>query len=242
MEQETKDLRAAKLKSEAPGKRAGPPQHQLVYSRLREMILFGDLTPGQPVTIQGLVQALGAGMTPVREALRRLTAEGALEFRDNRRIVVPVLDRAALEQLAFARAALEPDLARRAAQRIEEKDISELEAVDSALDRAINAADIRGYLSGNYAFHQRLYRSAGAPILAEMVDGLWLRFGPSLAGVLSTLGPRSGPDMHKALLTALRAGDAAAAAEAIRADLAQGLGRLTQGLAEADAPRDKSSD
>ena len=52
------------------------PSHELTYVRLRDMVLFGTLAPGQPVTIQGLISDLGAGMTPVREAIRRLTAEG----------------------------------------------------------------------------------------------------------------------------------------------------------------------
>ena len=53
---------------------AKTPIHQHVYERLRKMILFGDLAPGQGVTIQGLTAALDAGMTPVREAIRRLIA------------------------------------------------------------------------------------------------------------------------------------------------------------------------
>ena len=53
---------------------AGLPTHEVVYRRLRDMILFGELAPGQPVTIQGLVERLEVGMTPVREALRRLMA------------------------------------------------------------------------------------------------------------------------------------------------------------------------
>ena len=51
------------------------PTHEITYARLRDMILFGLLEPGAPVTIQGLINDLGAGMTPVREALRRLAAE-----------------------------------------------------------------------------------------------------------------------------------------------------------------------
>ena len=89
---------------------AGLPAHERVYRRLRTMVLFGELEPGQAVTIQGLTDQLGVGMTPVREALRRLIAEGALAFQDNRRICVPVLDAAAVEQLGLARAALELSL------------------------------------------------------------------------------------------------------------------------------------
>ena len=57
------------------------PTHEVAYGRLRDLILFGHLEPGQPVTIQGLTGDLGAGMTPVREAIRRLTAEGALSLQ-----------------------------------------------------------------------------------------------------------------------------------------------------------------
>ncbi|MEE3072583.1 MAG: GntR family transcriptional regulator, partial [Pseudomonadota bacterium] len=52
------------------------PAHQIAYQTLREKILFGELAPGQAVTILGLTEQLGAGMTPVREAIRRLTAAG----------------------------------------------------------------------------------------------------------------------------------------------------------------------
>ena len=83
---------------------AGLPTHELVYRQLRDMVLFGDLVPGQAVTIQGLTQYLSAGMTPVREALRRLIAEGALEAQGNRRISVPRLTRANVDELIFARA------------------------------------------------------------------------------------------------------------------------------------------
>jgi len=60
------------------------PTHEVTYGRLRDMVLFGQLEPGQPVTIQGLIRDLEAGMTPVREAIRRLTAEGALTLQGNR--------------------------------------------------------------------------------------------------------------------------------------------------------------
>ena len=62
------------------------PEHQAIYHQIRDLILFGILVPGQAVTIQGLVDLIGAGMTPVREAIRRLTAEGALEIGGNRRV------------------------------------------------------------------------------------------------------------------------------------------------------------
>ncbi|MCA3449140.1 MAG: GntR family transcriptional regulator [Rhodobacter sp.] len=77
--------------------------HELTCARLRDMVLSGQLQPGQPVTIQGLVSDLDAGMTPVREAIRRLIAEGALTLQGNRRVLVPHLTPALPDQIAFAR-------------------------------------------------------------------------------------------------------------------------------------------
>ena len=77
------------------------PAHEQVYRDLRARILFGEMAPGQPVTIQGLAQALGAGVTPVREAIRRLISDGALVFQGNRRVIVPALTVDDVEQLIF---------------------------------------------------------------------------------------------------------------------------------------------
>jgi DNA-binding GntR family transcriptional regulator len=209
---------------------AGPPAHERVYRSLRDLVLFGALAPGEPVTIQGLVGRTGAGMTPVREALRRLTTEGALESLGNRRIVVPVLDQAAVEELTEARLALEPRLAARAAERIETDAVAQLEIIDAGLDRAIARGDVEAYLRGNFAFHGALHAAAEAPILTALVEGVWLRFGPSLRVVCGQHGTRSLPDLHKALLSALRARDADAASEAIAGDVRQGMALITQSL------------
>ena len=77
------------------------PAHAQVYHRLKSQILFGELVPGQPVTIQGLTESLGVGMTPVREAIRRLISDGALVFQGNRRVSVPVWTTQSLEQLTM---------------------------------------------------------------------------------------------------------------------------------------------
>lgn len=67
------------------------PEHQAVYEALRDGILLGRFAPGQPMTIQGLAEQFGVGMTPIREAIRRLTSESALETLGNRRVIVPIL-------------------------------------------------------------------------------------------------------------------------------------------------------
>jgi DNA-binding GntR family transcriptional regulator len=208
------------------------PTHEIIYARLRDMVLYGALEPGQPVTIQGLIRDLDAGMTPVREAIRRLIAEGALSLLGNRRVVVPELTPSALDQVAFARLTIEPRLAELAAARLTPDLIGRLEAIDVGIDTAIRAGDVQGYLSGNHRFHFTLYETAAMPILEDMARSLWLRFGPSLR-VVCAHGEQVGlPDQHVEALAAMRAGDARKLAEAIAKDLAQGIDEVRAALAQ----------
>lgn len=202
---------------------AGLPAHEQVYRALRDAVLFGALAPGEPVTIQGLIERLGAGMTPVREAIRRLTAEGALQALGNRRIQVPVLTPPSVVELTEARLAIEPLLAVRAAGRVTSADIARLVSIDSRLDGAIAKGDIESYLRENHAFHAALNGVADAPILQSLTDTIWLRFGPSLRVVCGQMGTRHLPDCHKELIRAMEARDVNAAARAIEQDVEQGM-------------------
>ncbi len=206
------------------------PAHERIYRQLRDLVLFGDLAPGQPVTIQGLTERLDAGMTPVREAIRRLISEGALEFQGNRRVTVPELDASHVSELILARQWLDPHLSLRATERATPADLEALTALDETLDAAIARGDLRAYLELNYRFHKHLYEMAESPILTDMADGLWLRFGPSLRVVCGRIGTRNLPDKHKDLLAAMRARDAEGAARAIREDVIQGMEQVRQSL------------
>lgn len=208
----------------------GLPTHELVYRQLRELILFGEIAPGQAVTIQGITDRLAAGMTPVREAIRRLISEGALQFQGNRRVIVPILTSENLQELVFARQAIEPQLIILATRNATLDDFDALVSIDSGLDQAIQIGDLGAYLRHNYTFHQMLYGIANAPILAAIADGLWLRFGPSLRVVCGRVGTQSLVDQHKETLTAMRAGDAERAARAIREDVMQGMEQIRQAM------------
>jgi DNA-binding GntR family transcriptional regulator len=213
-----------------PSDAAKGPAHQLVYEKLRAMILFGDLAPGQPVTIQGLTDQLDAGMTPVREALRRLIAEGALTHQGNRRVSVPILTPDCADELGFMRKTLEPELARRAALRMDKAVLKALQACDDDLNRAIAQGDVGGYLTHNYRFHALINETADAPIMAATVDRLWLRFGPSLRVVCGRFGTSNLPDKHKDLLDAFATRDAKAAAAAMQEDVLQGTQQIETAL------------
>lgn len=211
------------------------PTHELVYRQIREMILCGELEPGQAVTIQGLVSRLEAGMTPVREAIRRLTAESALVFQGNRRVSVPVLTLDEVNELAFARLAIEPQLAFWATAKLKAEQIVALELIDQDLNKAIARGDVRDYLYYNYQFHAQLYAISGANILVSMADSLWLRMGPSLRVICGRYGTTNLPDMHAGALDAMKRGDAMGVMEAIRADIEQGIDQVRASLLEATA-------
>jgi DNA-binding GntR family transcriptional regulator len=207
------------------------PAHEIVYRKLREQILFGEIAPGEPVTIQGLTSRLDAGMTPVREAIRRLTAEGALKFQGNRRVIVPNLNAANIEEIIIARQCLEGELAARATQRMTATYLAELTRLDAALDEGISQGDLQTYLEYNYRFHRLIYDLADAPILADLAEGLWLRFGPSLRVVCGRVGTQNLPDKHKDLLQAMAQGDSARAASACLEDMMQGMEQVREMLA-----------
>ncbi|WP_343075825.1 GntR family transcriptional regulator [Aliiroseovarius sp. Z3] len=206
------------------------PDHQRVYRSLREMILFGELAPGQPVTIQGLVQVLDVGMTPVREAIRRLTSEGALIFKGNRRVSVPQPDMAQWDEIAFARLSIEPELARLATKNIGSAELDRLVQYDDMLNAAIDRGDVRGYLEHNYRFHAYLYDLAGTEVLSSIANMLWLRAGPSLRVVLGRYGTANLPDKHAEALEALKSGDADRVANAVRGDIEQGIAQVRETL------------
>ncbi|KIN76227.1 GntR family transcriptional regulator [Sulfitobacter mediterraneus] len=199
------------------------PAHQHVYEELRQMILFGDLAPGQAVTIQGLTKQLGAGMTPVREALRRLISEGALTHQGNRRVSVPELTESCANELYFMRKTLESELTRRAAERMTPDRLAALQSCDRDLNQAIALGDVGGYLTHNYRFHSLIYDGADAPIMSATVDRLWLRFGPSLRVICGRFGTSNLPDKHKDLLEALAANNIEAAVAAMAEDVEQGM-------------------
>jgi DNA-binding GntR family transcriptional regulator len=175
-------------------------------------------------------------MTPVREALRRLIAEGALTHQGNRRVSVPELTADGVEELVFMRKTLEPELTRRAGERMGEDLLEALRACDEVLNQAIARGDVGGYLMHNYRFHSLIYEAAEAPIMAATVDRLWLRFGPSLRVVCGRFGTSNLPDKHRDLLEALARRDLSAAVRAMQEDVEQGMAQVRAALQDGADP------
>ncbi|MEM9146904.1 MAG: GntR family transcriptional regulator [Pseudomonadota bacterium] len=203
--------------------------HEMVYRILRARILEGALAPGTALTLRGVAEALGVSMTPAREAVRRLVAERALALTETGRVAVPIPGGEDLDALFTARALLEPELARRAAGRIEPEQLDRLRALDAEIGPAIERGDAGAYVSANTRFHSVLYAAAEAPALLALVESVWLQTAPSMRRVYAELGDQATDvlaDFHLEALQALAEADTDALCAAIRADVLQGAALL----------------
>ena len=202
--------------------------HDRLYRRLRTRIMHGEIEPGAQLTLRGIAKETGLSMTPVREALRRLAAEGALSLSPSGRVSAPRLSTERIEELASLRALLEPEMAARALPRAHDALIARLEAINGAIAEQIAKHDASGYIRTNLEFHRTLYLRAQAPAMLALAETVWLQLGPTMAALYGRLGRTELPRGHRLIVAALRAGDEPGLRVAVRADVTGGL-RLLAG-------------
>jgi DNA-binding GntR family transcriptional regulator len=194
-----------------------------VYRTLRTQIMHGEIAPGAPMTLRGIGKDFGVSMTPAREAVRRLVAEGALSLSTSGRITTPVLSNDRIEELAALRALLEPELAARALPRAHMALIERLQVINGAIATVIAQQDAVGYIRANMEFHRTLYLRAQAPAMLAMAETVWLQMGPTMRALYGRLKRTGVPQHHKLIVAALKAGDEPGLRLAVRADVTQGL-------------------
>jgi DNA-binding GntR family transcriptional regulator len=209
--------------TDAPLLRAG------IYDELRARMITGKITPGVGLSTRSLALELGVSQTPVRDALSRLAAEGAIEIRSKRRIEIPAMTAARFNDLLACRLLLEPEAAALALPRIDARTLRRLKETDAALDDAIARGDVIAYMESNFAFHFTLYRANGQTTLNALVETLWLQFGPFMRVVYGRYGTANLVDQHQIALAAVAARDETALRAAIASDIADGMGLIGRG-------------
>ncbi|WP_346429868.1 GntR family transcriptional regulator [Pseudomonas citronellolis] len=194
-------------------------QEQL-YQNLRQALLSGRFQPGERLKIRDLADEWGTSPMPVRAALQRLVAEGALEGEPQRSLRVPLMTRERFLQILQVRQSLEGLAAEDAVPRLEAVDIRTLEVCTEAMEAAVQRRDVAAYLEHNSRFHLTLYRACGNPTLLRMIEALWLQVGPFFNRLFTEadLSLRLN-DFHEHALEAVRRGDARGARAAIEQDL-----------------------
>jgi len=196
-----------------------------VYQQLRNALMAGNFDPGQTLTIASLAESFGTSNMPVREALRRLAAENALEVASNGSARIPMVTVARLDDLCLARVAVEGLAAEIGAPRLTPQDIATLETIAAEQHNIGRTSNIYQLMAKNQQFHFIIYRASGSEVLLQLIETLWLRFGPYMRMLSASVEPlmRSGDinpaDPHLAIIAALKAGDFAATRAAVVNDI-----------------------
>ncbi len=205
---------------------AEPLLHASVYEELRGRFITGKIVPGVGLSTRGLAAELGVSQMPVRDALSRLAAEGAVVIRSKRKIEAPPMSEARFTDLLECRLLLEPEAAVLALPHINAPLLKRLKEIDATMDEAMEAGDVIGYMECNFAFHFNIYRANGRATLNRLIETLWLQFGPFMRVVYGRYGTAKLVDQHRIALSAIEAGDALALRAAIAGDIADGMGLI----------------
>jgi DNA-binding GntR family transcriptional regulator len=155
---------------------------------------------------------------PVREALRRLVAERALDMLPTRSVTLPVITPERFDEICRIRVTLEGLVTEAAAALIRPEELRQMQQANAEMWR-LKRQQTAVYLAKNQEFHFVLYQAAHMPTAMQMIESLWLQAGPLLNLALSEFGLRVGQDHHQSLLDALAKRDGKAARQAIQDDI-----------------------
>lgn len=196
-----------------------------VYLQLREMLIAGQFAPGEKLTLRTLAAAIGTSPMPVRDALRQLMVDQAIELLPNRVFRVPLMSKSRFVELREIRIRLEGMAVEYAAERISAAELAEAATFSTAFNAEcdLEQPDPAKLIVLNKNLHFTLYRASRLPALLQIIEGLWTQIGPVL-----NLDVRSGSERitnktptkhHEAMIDAVRARDPEAAKEALASDL-----------------------
>lgn len=212
---------------DGPESRDSEPVNARITRTLRDQIMRGERAPGEIITIRRLAEQLDVSPMPVRDALRQLVAERALEIvNGNRSVAVRPLDIARLHDLRNIRENLEGLAARLAAERWLPHQLARIEAILAASEAGGDEPD----LAKNMEFHFAIYAASQSAVLLPLIESLWLQFGPYLRRVREIAGDRlgTGDTYHREAVEALKRRDAECAQAAIVADISRAMTLLIE--------------
>ncbi|MEI8267971.1 MAG: phosphonate utilization associated transcriptional regulator [Betaproteobacteria bacterium] len=191
----------------------------LVQAELERMIVCGELQPGAKLTEMALAARLGVSRGPLREAFRMLEEAGLVRTEKNRGVFVRDVPLDEAVEIFDLRAAMDELVGRQLALRITPAQLKEVRAMVEAMERAVKAADLRGYHLLNLQFHDRLVDMAGnrklTAIYRKLIKELSLFRRMNLAHLAEDgLLPLSAGE-HRAIVKAIASGDSQAAGQAM---------------------------
>ena len=217
---------SADLKLLMIAKSAEQKTNQWVYQLLRTNLICGKIAPGVPLTIRGLAETLDVSPMPVREALHRLACEGAVEAKNNRRVIVPMMTAEKFAELCEIRILIESHAAEKALPYIRDEDIGKLERIDASIDEAVEEGDVEATTLRNQDFHRSLYSANPHQIVVPLIESLWLQLGPFSRIAISKLENTYIVDRHVEAIEALKQRNSFGLRRAIEADIRDGIASI----------------
>lgn len=208
-------------------------KNQFAYREARRRIIMGELPPGEPIPQARLAADLGVSLTPLREALRKLDAEGLVEFASHKDVRPTMLTAAGARDLYEIRRHLEPHATRLGAERRTDADADAIERAAAELVPLTGDSSLEAMLA-HRAFHRALYGASHNRELVTVLDGLWdkadryRRLGMNLAGIDQAERLERVRRQHTALADAVVAGDPDAAERVSRKHIDSSLTRLVE--------------
>jgi DNA-binding GntR family transcriptional regulator len=209
-------------------------KEEQVADFLREGIIAGRYPRGTRLKQQEIADLLRTSITPVREALKLLAAEGYVTGDSYRGAVVAPFDIAASNETLSLRVLLETQLVCGAVERATAADIAELRTLAAEFATAFDAGDNEGARAANYRFHHRMFEIAAMPQTLHFVQILWARYPFDLINRLQGRVRRAAEE-HETMITALITRDTAAAMLATRQHIEAGWFELREALAAGES-------
>ncbi|QTG81606.1 GntR family transcriptional regulator [Arthrobacter crystallopoietes] len=142
------------------------------YEEVRQRIMVGTLEPGQPLAQSQLAAELGVSLTPMREALRRLDAEGLVYIDAHKNARVATLSATEAKYLFEVRERMDPMAAALAAERRTDSDIVRLKEAAARLKPLADESDLDA-LTAHREFHRAIYTASHNELLINLLEGLW---------------------------------------------------------------------
>jgi DNA-binding GntR family transcriptional regulator len=185
-------------------------KQERTYTILRDRILSGALRPKARLNIDALARELGVSAIPVREALRRLEAEGWVRYQPNAGAIVAPVDTTTWEQEMVAMAILEGAATADAAAHLRPADFAKLRAIAAEMETA--AADPLLFSTLNRGLHATIVARCANACLLELLDQTNRRLDRIRSTMFAYLPqrPTAAVGEHARLLELLESGDAAA--------------------------------
>lgn len=200
---------------------------QQAVEELRRRIVDRRLVPGQRLDEAALADGLGISRTPLREALKILSAEGLLDIRPRRGCYVAEMAQGDLDEIFPIMALLEGEVAREATLKASAADLKRLDQLHAALEKHAAANDVDRYYEANYSFHDALQRIAGNHWLQHVIGDLRKLLRLSRHRSLKLEGRlQESLGEHRALMAALHARQAETAEQVMKRHLLEQLAAL----------------